>query len=102
MATWSSGALAKEGGTINIHAVLKKHQISFEEAITVFADPEGLHLDDEKHSKKELRFFRIGMSVELRVLIVVFTVRKPQDDKETIRIINARQASKKERQAYFG
>jgi uncharacterized DUF497 family protein len=34
------------------------------------------------------------------VLIVVFTVRKLGRDKETIRIISARQTSKKEREAY--
>lgn len=78
----------------------EKHGISFEEAATVFSDPEGLHLEDKKHSKKELRLYRIGESLNKRVLIVVFTVRKLSDDKETIRIISARQASRKERQAY--
>jgi len=79
-----------------------KHGVSFEEAATVFADPEGLHLEDKQHSKKELRFYRIGESSNGRILIVVFTVRKVRDDKETIRIISARQASRKERQAYVG
>ena len=78
-----------------------KHAISFEEAATAFADPEGLHLEDRQHSKKELRFYRIGESSNRRILIVVFTVRKVSDDKETIRIISARQASRKERQAYI-
>jgi len=77
-----------------------KHGVSFEEAATAFADPDGLHLEDKRHSKKEPRFYRIGESSNGRILIVVFTVRKVRDDKETIRIISARQASRKERQAY--
>lgn len=77
----------------------EKHGVSFEEAATIFSDPDGLHLE-AKHVGKELRFFRIGESSEGKVLIVVFTVRKLGRDKETIRIISARQTSRKEREAY--
>jgi uncharacterized DUF497 family protein len=77
----------------------EKHGVSFEEAATVFCDPDGLHLE-AKHVGQELRFFRIGESSERKVLIVVFTVRKLGRDKETIRIISARQTSSKEREAY--
>lgn len=80
---------------------LKKHGVSFDEASSVFADPNGLHLADVTHSTEELKFYRIAESYLGRVIIVVFTVRKPTDDKETIRIISARQASKKERKAYL-
>ncbi len=37
-----------------------------------------------------------------RILFVVYTVRGKDDEKETIRIISARQASRRERQAYAG
>ena len=36
-------------------ANLKKHGVSFEEAATVFADPNGLDYDDIEHSESELR-----------------------------------------------
>ena len=78
----------------------EKHGISFEEAATAFGDPDGLHIADRPHSSKEMRFIRIGESSSSRVLTVVFTVRKLSNDKETIRIISARQASRKEREAY--
>ncbi|MHB8482920.1 MAG: BrnT family toxin [Nitrospiria bacterium] len=54
------------------------------------------------HSQSEKRFKRLGSSIEKRVLLVVFTVRRIKNGKETIRIIIARQASRKERKAYSG
>ena len=81
---------------------LEKHAVSFEEAATVFLDADGLDFDDPGHSTAEHRKKRLAMSVEERVLLVVYTVRRAEDDKETIRIISARQASRKERKAYAG
>jgi hypothetical protein len=78
----------------------EKHRISFEEAVTVFVDEEGLDLEDSKHSTSESRRIRIGTSIENRVLTVVYTVRRIDDEKESIRVISARQASAKERKAY--
>lgn len=80
----------------------EKHNISFEEATTVFLDPEGLDFDTAKHKTFESRNIRLGASVLERILVVVYTVRKRKDGKETIRIISARQASRKERKAYSG
>jgi uncharacterized DUF497 family protein len=81
---------------------LKKHGVSFEEAATVFGDPEALDWDDPEHSHAEIRFKRLGGSVTGRILIVVYTPRKVNNGKEIIRIISARQATRKERQAYAG
>jgi uncharacterized DUF497 family protein len=81
---------------------LSKHGISFEEAATVFSDPGGLHWEDIGHSTSEARFKRLGVSIGHRMLIVIYTVRRTSDGKETIRIISARQASRKERKAYAG
>lgn len=39
---------------------LKKHGVSFEEATTVFFDPNALDFDDLKHSKNEKRSLRLG------------------------------------------
>jgi len=78
----------------------QKHGVPFEEAATVFADPDALEWDDPAHSQREVRLKRIGVSITGRVVLVVYTLRRGRDGKETVRIIGARQASRKERQAY--
>jgi uncharacterized DUF497 family protein len=83
-------------------ANFEKHRVSFEEAATIFADPEGLDWEDLTHAEHEIRYKRIGLSVERSVLLVVYTLRRSHDGKETIRIISARPASRKERKAYSG
>jgi len=80
---------------------VRKHGVSFEEAATVFADPEALDGPDLKHSEQEERFLRLGRSLTGRVLIVAYTMRGSGDD-EKIRIISARRASRKERATYAG
>ncbi len=79
----------------------EKHGVSFEEAATIFSDAEGLDWEDLAHATRETRYKRLGTSVDRKVLLVVYTVRRSKDGKETIRIISARQASHKERKAYF-
>ena len=81
---------------------VEKHGISFEEAATVFADPEALDWEDEEHSQVERRFKRLGASAMGRILLVVYTVRSSANGQEEARIISARQASRKERKAYAG
>ena len=81
---------------------IKKHGVSFEEAATIFSDPEGLDWDDFEHSPSEARSIRLGFSISGRILFVVYTIRRLKNEKETIRIISARQATRKERQAYAG
>jgi uncharacterized DUF497 family protein len=76
-----------------------EHGVSFEEAGTVFGDPEALDGRDLRHSEEESRFLRLGRAVTGRVLIVACTVRR-RGDGESIRIISARRASRKERAAY--
>lgn len=73
--------------------------VSFEEAGTVFADPNGLDGPDLRHSEKESRFLRLGRAATGRVLVVAYTVRR-RGDGESVRIISARRASRKERAAY--
>jgi uncharacterized DUF497 family protein len=78
----------------------ERHGVPFEEAATVFGDPIGLDGEDLAHSQDERRFKRIGQSITGRILFVVYTIRRKDDEEETIRIISARQASRKERKAY--
>jgi hypothetical protein len=80
----------------------EKHGVPFEEAATVFADPEALDWQDLAHTETEPRGKRLGSSVRRRVLLVVYTLRRLKDGTETIRIISARQASRKERKVYAG
>ena len=81
---------------------LAKHGVPFEEAATVFADSDALDFDDVEHSGSELRSIRIGFSSLGRILFVVYTVRRLKNGKETIRIVSARQATRKEREAFAG
>ncbi|MCS6302301.1 MAG: BrnT family toxin [Nitrospira sp.] len=77
----------------------EKHGVSFEEAATVFGDANALEWQDLTHSQQESRFKRLGESLNGRILLIVYTRRKVHET-HTIRIISARQANRKERQAY--
>lgn len=72
---------------------LKKHGVSFEEALTIFFGP---YFEIADTSSEEARFKAIGMSQKLNVLVVVYCYR----DEDTVRIISARKASKNERKKY--
>ena len=73
----------------------EKHGIIFDEASTVFKDTLSLTTEDPLHSYDEERLVLIGMSHKNRLLVVVHTERE-----ESIRIISARKAVKKERKYY--
>jgi len=72
-----------------------KHGISFEEAVTVFADPLARILDDPAHSAGEVREIIVGHSRHQRLLVVSFTERR-----DAVRIIGARCATRNERDDY--
>lgn len=76
----------------------KKHSVSFNEAQTIFADENGLLLDDPDHSHEEDRFILLGLSSSLRLLVVSHTYRK---DDVIIRIISARKATRSEQEQYW-
>ena len=76
---------------------LRKHKVSFEEACSVFMDPKAIQFFDNEHSSDEDRFLLLGMSSTLRVLMICHAVL---DEDETVRIISARKATKKERKYY--
>jgi len=54
-------------------ANLRKHRVSFDEAVTVFYDPLSATLDDPDHSVGEHRFITIGYSSRGRLLVVSHT-----------------------------
>ena len=76
---------------------LKKHKISFEEAQTVFSDPNARMIFDLDHSVDEERFILLGISAALRTLIVCHCFL---EDDRIIRIISARKANKNEQKQY--
>ena len=69
-------------------ANLAKHDVSFEEAMTVFADPLARIFPDEEHSVDELREIIIGHSTRHQLLLVNFTAIDHQ-----VRIFSARKAT---------
>ncbi len=73
----------------------KKHGVNFEETVTVFYDPLSATFDDPDHSVGEQRLITIGFSSRDRLLVVSHT-----DREETIRIINARPATARERKRH--
>ena len=54
---------------------LKKHGVSFAEAVETFFDPNGVVLEDERHSLAEERFYWVGKSDRGRILTTRFTRR---------------------------
>ena len=54
-------------------ANLVKHDVSFEEAMTVFADPLARIFPDEEHSVDEFREIIIGHSAGHQLILVNFT-----------------------------
>jgi uncharacterized protein len=74
---------------------LRKHGVSFEEALAVFRDPLARIHDDPYHSEREGREFIVGHSTRGRLLLVSFTERPG-----VIRLISARRATRHERQDY--
>ena len=74
---------------------LRKHGVSFEEALAVFGDPLARIHDDPHHSARESREIIVGHSTGGRLLLVSFTERSG-----VIRLISARRATRHERKDY--
>jgi hypothetical protein len=63
---------------------VRKHEVSFGEAATVFGDADGIMIPDPDHSEEESRFLLVGRS-RLRRLLVVVSVERG----ERVRLISA-------------
>jgi len=77
-------------------ANIRKHDVSFEEAATVFTDPFALSFDDPDHSADENRFITIGMSDRNRIIFLAHA----DGAEDRIRVISARKATKTEAHDY--
>mgnify|MGYP003344653012 CR=1 FL=1 len=74
---------------------IRKHGVSFQEAQSVFADPLSITIPDPEHSDGESRFLILGTSGGNRLVVACHTERG-----DRIRIINAREATRRERTDY--
>lgn len=77
-------------------ANVKKHNITFELAKSVFYDDMGILIHDPDHSIDEDRFILLGMSEDANILVVCHCFR----EHNVIRIISARKATKNEDKQY--
>lgn len=76
---------------------LRKHDVSFAEAQTVFYDEHAVEFYDDEHSEWEDRFLLLGISSRLRLLMICHCYRVEDG---VIRIISAREATNHEATFY--
>jgi uncharacterized DUF497 family protein len=81
-------------------ANLKKHEVSFRLATSVFGDPLALTIFDEEHSIDEERWVTLGRAQNGQVLVVVHTSEEVSATELHIRIISARRAEPAEVRDY--
>lgn len=81
-------------------ANLRKHGISFEQATSVFRDPNALTLFDEEHSDNENRWITLGRSDQRDLLVVVHTFNEISVNEFDVRLISARPATRREHKSY--
>lgn len=74
---------------------LRKHRVSFDEAVTIFYDPLAATFNDSDHSLGEHRFITVGLSSRARLLVVAHA-----ELGESIRIISARLTTARERKRH--
>jgi uncharacterized protein len=77
-----------------------KHEVSFDEAMTIFQDPLALSRPDDGVGSSEERWVTVGLSRLTRLLLVVHTHVELGRNRVYIRIISARKPTKKEKRQY--
>ena len=74
----------------------EKHGVAFADAELALYDPNGLTREDERVEGEE-RYVTIGLDALGRILVVVYTYRG-----DSVRLISARQATRREARDYEG
>ncbi len=74
---------------------LRKHGVDFADAVISLEDENALTIEDKEH--EEQRFKTLGMASLLNILFVVHA----EKDADTIRVISARKADRKEVKQYY-
>ena len=79
---------------------LRKHGVSFDQAATVFLDALALTVYDDASSQDEERWFTLGFDTRGRLLAVAHTFREAEPGRIRVRIISAREGTRRERRYY--
>ncbi len=79
---------------------LTKHGVAFELAATVFRDALMLTVYDTEHSEAEERWASVGQAEDGKLLVVVHTFQETSATSATVRLISARDATRRERKDY--
>ena len=79
---------------------LRKHGVTFWEAVTIFHDPCILSRYDDEHSDTEDRWVVLGESERSRLLVVIQVILEQDEDSEVVRILSARKATRRESDIY--
>mgnify|MGYP001582121420 CR=1 FL=1 len=79
---------------------LHKHVVTFAQAATVMLDPLALTVFDDAHSETEERWFTLGQTRDGKLLAVAHTYQVLDDNTARIRLISAREATRREQQQY--
>ena len=77
-----------------------KHDVTSDQAATVFLDPLALAVYDEANSQDEERWFTLGFDASGRLLAVSHTYMITGPVSVRIRVISARKATRRERRSY--
>ena len=85
-----------EWDSAKARANLKKHCVDFADAVAVFEDDRAITRPDDLTAVDEQRFLTLGRDARGRVVIVAYTWRGA-----AIRIFSAREATPRERRAYW-
>ena len=81
-------------------ANIRKHNVRFERAATVFRDPNLLSIPDEEHSEFEERWITMGLDETGILLVLVHQFESVDREVSNVRIISARKATKDETKTY--
>lgn len=80
---------------------LRKHGVSFDEAIGIFSDPRHIIMENYLFADdNEQRYQAIGMTDKLVVLSVVFVDRSETEIEVILHIVSARKVNDYEEQLY--
>lgn len=87
-------------GSIKAQTNFAKHCVGLTQAATVLIDPLALTVFDAAQSESEERWFTLGRSAEGKLLAVAHTYRPTSPASVHVRIISARDATRREREHY--
>lgn len=85
---------------IKARSNLADHKVSFQLATTVFRDPLAITVYDEEHSEDEERWATLGQAGNGQYLVVIHTFHQTNPNDANIRLISAREATRREIRDY--